>query len=130
MTFPTGPFTDIGVELQSRRIPIESPEAGTYAPTHEVLVNIAQLQTEQLATMQHIRKSLDQPMESRSSCTVKTSTRGHDLEVKSYADGLLANAVDDALRQYARGMRELLTLQANGWEQTVEMVARGMADAN
>jgi hypothetical protein len=49
---------------------------------------------------------------------------------RGYADGLLASAVNEALREYSRGMRELIALQANGWEQTVEMVARGMADAN
>lgn len=123
MTFPTGPFTDIGVELQSRRIPIENPEPGTHVPTHEVLVNIAQLQTEQLAALQHIRHSLDQPTESRSSCTVKTSTRGQDLECKSYADGLLPRAVNEAISEFARGQRLLAELQANQWQETAEIVA-------
>jgi hypothetical protein len=102
------------------------PQSDAERTDHQVLVSIAQLQTEQLAALQHIRKSLDQPTESRSSCTVKTSTRGHDLEVKSYADGLLAPAVNEALREYARGMRELIALQANQWEQTAEMVAEGL----
>ncbi len=54
--------------------------------------------------------------ESRSSATIKTSARGLDLEVKSYADGLLPDAVGDALAQYARGMRELGELQARQWQ--------------
>jgi hypothetical protein len=101
------------------------PQPGEERTDHQVLVSIAQLLTEQLATMQHIRQSLDQPTESRSSCTVKTSTRGHDLEVKSYNDGLLAGAVNDALENYCRGMRELTEVQKNGWERTAAMVANG-----
>lgn len=58
--------------------------------------------------------------ESRSSATVKTSTRGVDLDVKSYADGLLNDAITDAIHGYARGMRELAELQSRQWVETAE----------
>jgi len=57
--------------------------------------------------------------ESRSSATIKTSARGVDLEVKSYADGLLPDAIGDAVAGYARGQRELAALQVNQWQETV-----------
>jgi hypothetical protein len=82
MTFPTGPFTDLGVELhssESRRVPIER------VSTTDVLVNIAQLMTEQLAALQHIEKRLGDASDSRSSVEIKTSTRGVDVTVKAYA---------------------------------------------
>lgn len=60
--------------------------------------------------------------EHHSSATIKTSARGVDLEVHSYADGLLSDAVGDALAQYARGMRELAALQARNWQLTAESV--------
>ncbi len=58
--------------------------------------------------------------ESRSSASVKTSTRGVDLDVKSYADGLLDDAITDAVHGYARGIRELAELQSRQWVETVE----------
>jgi len=57
--------------------------------------------------------------ESRSSATIKTSARGVDLEVKSYADGLLPDAIGDAVAGYARGQRELAALQARQWQDAV-----------
>src|SRR6266536_3202571 len=62
--------------------------------------------------------------EVRSSATVKSSTRGTDLECKSYDDGHLAAAMDDAISQYGRGMVELQRLQANGWQTEVDRLAR------
>lgn len=92
--------------------------------TLEQLDVMAELLTRELDELRHIRAALDVPLtESRSSCTVKTSTRGQDLEVKSYADGLLAKAVNEALGEYARGMRELQALQASQWQQTVDALA-------
>jgi hypothetical protein len=93
--------------------------------TLEQLDVMAELLTRELDELRHIRAALDvpQPTESRSSCTVKTSTRGQDLEVKSYADGLLAKAVNEALGEYARGMRELQALQASQWQQTVDALS-------
>jgi hypothetical protein len=73
-----------------------------------------------LAEVRHIRA---QAGERISSATVKTSTRGTDLECKSYADGQLGEALDEALAQYARGMRQLEALQMNGWKATVEATA-------
>lgn len=60
--------------------------------------------------------------EARSSASVKDSTRGYDLDVKSYDDGHLAGALDEAIREYARGKRLLRELHANDWQDTVEMV--------
>jgi len=57
--------------------------------------------------------------ESRSSATITTSARGVDLSVKSYADGLLPDAIGDAVAGYARGQRELAALQARQWQDAV-----------
>lgn len=90
---------------------------------HEVLVDIADLLTRSLAQLEHIRHLLEQPTEARSSAEVKTSPRGHDLAVKSYADGFLQKATEDAVSEYAIGMRILADLAKNQWEQTVDALA-------
>ena len=85
----------------------------------DAAVSAANTLIELLGEVQHIRHNLGNASDSRSSATVKSSTRGVDLETKSYADGLLPSALDEALREYARGMRELQRLQANQWQETL-----------
>jgi hypothetical protein len=48
-----------------------------------------------------------------------------DLSVKSYGDGLLQDAITDAIEGYARGMRELADLQSRQWADTP--TAKGVA---
>jgi hypothetical protein len=109
----------VSIDWSAQRIPVDTARVGE----RDILISIAQLLTEQLAALQHIRNSLDQPTESRSSCSVKTSTRGTDLDLKSYADGLLPRAVNEAISEYARGRRMLDELQTNQWIQTLEAVS-------
>lgn len=85
---------------------------------HQVLVSIAQLLEEQLAEIKHLRAAVGAAAESRSSASVKTSARGYDCDIKSYADGLLDTAIDEAVAGYARAQIELAALQANGWRET------------
>lgn len=73
-----------------------------------------------LAALEHIRTAVRESSDSRSSASVKDSARGYDLEVKSYADGLLPTALDDAMREYARGKHELKALAENGWAESVK----------
>jgi hypothetical protein len=95
--------------------------------THEILASLCQLAEEQLAELRHANARAAGPGESRSSACVKTSTRGVDLEVKSYADGLLPDAIDDAIEGYRRGQLKLAELQANQWRDTVDGLAEAKA---
>jgi len=94
---------------------------------HAILAALAQLAEEQLAELKHLVARVSAG-ESRSSASVKDSTRGYDLEVKSYADGLLDDAVDDAIEGYRRGKLKLAELQANQWRDTVAGLAEARAN--
>jgi len=104
------PVDEGEVLAEAKRVQIRSD--------HAVLVSVAQLLEEMLAELKALTARAAAG-ESRSSATIKTSARGVDLEVKSYADGLLPDAIGDALAGYARGQRELVELQARQWQATV-----------
>lgn len=97
------PLSNDAIVAGGNRVPIRAER-----PAHQVLEDIL-LEVRALTA----RAAAG---ESRSSATIKTSARGVDLEVKSYFDGLLPDAVGDALAAYARGQRELAELQANQWQ--------------
>ena len=50
-----------------------------------------------------------------SSASIKTSTRGHDCEVKAYVGSDVEAAVDAALDAYGRMVREANERAMNGW---------------
>lgn len=104
----------------TRRVPIQRAD-------HDVLSDIANMLGRQIALLEHISGKLatNSSSDSRSSATVKTSARGYDLEVHDYDDGHLSGALDGAIAQYARGLRELAALQANQWAEAVEAVKNG-----
>jgi hypothetical protein len=105
--------------------PIPEPKLIPIRTDHDVLVSLCQLAEEQLAVSRHLLAAASTPKESRSSATVKTSARGYDLEVKSYADGVLPTAVDEAVAEYARAQCKLAALQLANWAATVDAVANG-----
>lgn len=43
-----------------------------------------------------------EPEVQRSSCEIKTSTRGHDIVVKSYVGSPVREACDEAMQEYQR----------------------------
>lgn len=96
-----------------RQVPVEG------ATVTDVLIRIQMTLEDILRVQQHLEARASAG-ESRSSASIKASTRGHDIEVKSYADGLLDDAITDAIHGYARGQRELAALQARQWVETVE----------
>jgi hypothetical protein len=53
-----------------------------------------------------------EPEVQRSSCEIKTSTRGADITVKAYAGSPLQPAVDEAIAEYQRAVREMEAWQA------------------
>jgi hypothetical protein len=63
----------------------------------------------------------------RSSCEIKTSTRGADLTVKVYAGSPVQPACDEAFVEYGRLMRLLREAQDNNWADTVALVRRAVA---
>lgn len=91
-----------------KRVPID---VESYSTTHQVLVDM-------LVELRALTARASAG-ESRSSATITTSARGVDLSVKSYADGLLPDAIGDAVAGYARGQRELAALQARQWQDAV-----------
>lgn len=97
----------------SKRVPVERFNVT------DVLERIERTLKAMLTVQQHLEARASAG-ESRSSASVKASTRGHDLEVKSYGDGLLDDAITDAIRGYARGMRELAALQKSQWVETLD----------
>jgi hypothetical protein len=105
---PAQPVAEGEALAEGKRVQIRSD--------HAVLVSLAQLAEESLAVQRHTLAALGASSESRSSATVKTSARTVDLECKSYDDGHLVPALDEAIAEYARGMRELAALQARNWQ--------------
>jgi hypothetical protein len=53
------------------------------------------------------REVTGEPAEQRSSCEIKTSTRGTDITVKAYVGSPVEVAVTDALAEYKRAFVEM-----------------------
>ena len=98
-------------------------ELDQYALSEMVGLAISQLRL-LVAELRRLNDKIAIEGEVRSSATVKSSTRGTDLECKSYDEGHLAPAVDEAITQYARGMLELQRLQQNNWQAEVDRLER------
>jgi hypothetical protein len=70
-----------------------------------------------------------EPELQRSSCEIKTSTRGTDLTVKVYAGSPVQQACDEAFAEYGRLMRLLREAQDTNWSDTLALVAARQASA-
>lgn len=97
---------------------LENPPELTTAEEEEI--STENLLQQILATLERMEQRPATSADSRSSVVVKTSTRGHDVEVKSYGDGMEDQAANAALATYARTMRDLTALAADGFKATVD----------
>ena len=105
-------------------------EAGARERTrsdHQVLVSIAQLQTEILTELQHIRTALNSS--ARSSVELAENAKGAvQITVKTYVD---CAPVDDACIEAVAGFRtlkkEVERGMMEGWRETIEQLQRERA---
>jgi hypothetical protein len=95
--------------------------------THEVLVGIAQLLTEELAELRHIRALLErrdqQPYDRASS--VKIGPKPSDVVTHVYASSPVLTAEQEALNSYRRITAELEQRQMDAFGKTVDALRSG-----
>jgi len=92
--------------------------------THDVLVSIAQLLTEQVTELRHIRAVLA-ANGSVSSVQLEQDSKGQvKLTVKAYENSDVEVAGTAALDEFGRLFRLVAERQMAGWAETVEMLHR------
>jgi hypothetical protein len=91
--------------------------------THDLLVSIAQLLTEQLAELRHIRAALA-ASGSVSSVQLEQGAKEVRVTVKSYADSDVESAGTAALEEFGRLFRLVAQRQMAGWAETVDVLQR------
>jgi len=92
--------------------------------THDVLVSIAQLLTEQVTELRHIRAALS-ASGSVSSVQLEQDSKGQvKLTVKAYENSDVEAAGTAALDEFGRLFRLVAERQMAGWAETVEMLRR------
>jgi len=91
--------------------------------THDVMVSIAQLLTEQLTELRHIRAALA-ASGSVSSVQLEQGAKEVRVTVKSYAGSDVEAAGTAALDEFGRLFGLVADRQMAGWAETVEMLHR------
>lgn len=79
-------------------------------------VVLSTMVAEMLAELKRIRADLEERTASTSSAELKQTSKEVALTVKVYDQSPVP--LDDAISEFARGMRAIQQLQANGWVET------------